>query len=315
MRRYVVVAVIAVVAAALAFVAWRDPSSSERTNRRADWASATERFFADYVDADGRVVRHDQGGDTVSEGQSYAMQLALGKGDAAQFQLIWAWTKTHLQRDDGLISWRWTKDRVADKESAADADLDIAIALLRGATAFNRPDYLAEAQRIAEAVVDHETFSAGGRMLLAAGPWAVSERIINPSYLAPCDYSRLLTATGDQRWQQLHDDSLSVLHDTLEHGLPPDWTLVEPDGSLQPINSPDDRSGPGRYGLDAARVPVRLAACDDGQRVGRGAVAPPPGTRRTGRRSRLQPRRPATRPRHQPAGLGRRRTGRPQQQR
>jgi hypothetical protein len=89
MRRYVVLASIAVVVAALAFVVWRDPSSTERTDPRAGGPSATERFFAEYVDADGRVVRHDQGGDTVSEGQSYAMQLALGNGDAASYGSAW----------------------------------------------------------------------------------------------------------------------------------------------------------------------------------------------------------------------------------
>ena len=33
-------------------------------------------FLRRYVDGDGRVVRRDQGGDTVSEGQAYGMLIA-----------------------------------------------------------------------------------------------------------------------------------------------------------------------------------------------------------------------------------------------
>ena len=48
---------------------------------------ATERFLDAYVDPDGRVVRRDQGGDTVSEGQAYALLLATAVGDEATVDL------------------------------------------------------------------------------------------------------------------------------------------------------------------------------------------------------------------------------------
>lgn len=67
---------------------------------------AVESFFAGYVDDDGRVVRHDEGGDTVREGQAYAMLLAVAAGDRSRFHRIWSWTKEHLQRPDGLLAWR-----------------------------------------------------------------------------------------------------------------------------------------------------------------------------------------------------------------
>src|SRR4051812_42551838 len=47
------------------------------------------RFLDTYVEADGRVARHDQGDDTVSEGQSYALVLALVAGDTATFDRVW----------------------------------------------------------------------------------------------------------------------------------------------------------------------------------------------------------------------------------
>src|SRR3954469_17661364 len=77
-------------------------------------------FLDRFVAGDGRVVRHDEGGDTVSEGQGYAMLLAVRDGDEARFNRVWRWTKTNLQRDDGLFSWRWQNGQVADESPAAD---------------------------------------------------------------------------------------------------------------------------------------------------------------------------------------------------
>ena len=83
-------------------------------------------FLRDYVEPDGRVVRRDQDGDTVSEGQAYAMLVAVGSGDDASFRRVWGWTRQHLVRPDGTLSWRWADGAVVDASSAADADLDAA---------------------------------------------------------------------------------------------------------------------------------------------------------------------------------------------
>src|SRR5438067_11250923 len=71
-------------------------------------------FFDHYVAADGRVVRHDQGGDTVSEGQAYALLLAARQGDHAAFHRVWRWTRGELQQRDGLFAWHWRDGRVID---------------------------------------------------------------------------------------------------------------------------------------------------------------------------------------------------------
>ena len=98
-----------------------------------------ERFLDRYVDDDGRVVRHDQGGDTVSEGQAYAMLLAVAADDRDRFAQVWDWTRAHLQRGDGLLAWRWAGGRVVDDEPATDADLDAARALYSPPTASTSP--------------------------------------------------------------------------------------------------------------------------------------------------------------------------------
>jgi endoglucanase len=48
--------------------------------------AAAKRFLTRYVTADGQVVRRDQGGDTVSEGQAYAMLLTATSGDRDRFR-------------------------------------------------------------------------------------------------------------------------------------------------------------------------------------------------------------------------------------
>jgi len=226
-------------------------------------SEAADRFLADYVDDDGRVVRRDEGDDTVSEGQAYALLLAVATGDEDRFAQVWEWTKKQLQRDDGLFAWRWADGAVADESPAADADLDIAAALAVAADRFDRPEWRDEARRVAVAVGRHETASVGSRRVVVAGPWAVGDRIVNPSYLARCDWAVLADVTDDEGWQQLGDDADALLRDLARDGLPPDWVRLSSDGDPTPIDSPSG-GGSGRWGLDAARIPVRLAACSEG---------------------------------------------------
>jgi endoglucanase len=228
-------------------------------------AQATAAFFSRYVSPDGRVVRHDQGGDTVSEGQAYAMLLAVAANDATRFSSTWSWTREHLQRDDGLVSWRWQNGHVADVNSAADADLDIAQALLLAAEKFGQDSYAVEGRRIATAVLDLETVQVAGRLILVAGQWAITDRVVNPSYVARCDFDQFERATADGRWTQLRTDSYELLGALMKDGLPPDWAVVDSAGRAHPVAGPDDHQQSGRYGLDAARIPARLAECDAGR--------------------------------------------------
>ncbi len=241
------------------------PSGSDVRLQPPPAQSASEEFFADYVGPDGRVVRTDQGGDTVSEGQAYALRLAVGDGDAFGFDRVWAWTRDNLQMSSGLFAWRWQDGAVVDAEPVADADLDVAVALAQASGRFGRPDFADDARRIATAVLEQETVEAGGRLALVAGPWAVADRIVNPSYLAPCDDEVLGSVTKDLRWLRLRDDAVALLGQQLSTGLPSDWSVLDATGALHAIAEPEDPTGPGRYGLDAARVPARLWGCDTGR--------------------------------------------------
>jgi hypothetical protein len=243
-----------------------DPSSAAVPSAESQARTAAGRFLTRYVEPDGRVVRRDQGGDTVSEGQAYGMLLTAATGDDARFTSIWSWTRAHLQQDNGLFAWRWKDGRVADPQAAADADLDMAHALVLAAQRFGRPQLRRDGTQIAAAVLANETARGtdGGR-LLVAGPWAVSGRIMNPSYFAPPAYAAL-AATGEAAaWQELQIQALRTTRALLVAArLPPDWARADSATQAQAIASPDGRAPrePG-YGFAAARLAVRFAgACD-----------------------------------------------------
>ena len=118
--------------------------------------AAARAFLTSYVDADGRVVRHDQGGDTVSEGQGYALLLADAVGDAPTFARVWKWTRTNLQRPDHLFAFHWASGSVVDSMPASDADTQIAWALAMASERFHVSDYASAARAVATAVVEHE---------------------------------------------------------------------------------------------------------------------------------------------------------------
>lgn len=233
-----------------------------------DASAAIDAFFARYVADDGRVVRHDEGGDTVSEGQAYAMLMAVAEGDRSRFERVWKWTKANLQRPDGLLSWKWRDGKVVDDSPATDADLDAARALVIAGRTLPAPELIEEGNRMGKAVLDHETMQLGpdDDLVLLAGPWAKEDRVVNPSYVAPCTYEELDAASPDARWQRLTTSGYAMAESLMADGrLPSDWATIEAGkGELRPSGPPDDPGSPPKYGLDAARLPIRLAeACDD----------------------------------------------------
>lgn len=232
-------------------------------------ASATESFLGRYVEADGRVVRIDQGGDTVSEGQAYAMLLAAADGDADRFARVWRWTRENLEQPDGLLAWHWEDGRVVEASSAADADVDAAWALLLAARRFGDRAYRVECLTLASAILEHETVSLGGRSVLVAGDWATTfPATVDPSYFSPAAFTALGRASGDPRWGQLRRTSRAILAQLTDRppGLAPDWASVEPDGTAHPT-APPGQEGEAIFGYDAVRVPLwQAASCDAADR-------------------------------------------------
>lgn len=272
--RWIVVLVAAILSAVGTAMLLRHHSpASQPASTNGPAQVAAQSFLNAYVDPDGRVVRRDQGGDTVSEGQAYAMLLAEATGEQATFDRIWTWTRSHLQEPGGLFAFRADANgAVIDPQPASDADVLIAWALIR----MNGPraaEYHRAGLEVAHAVLARETVRRGDTLMLAAGPWAVGRPItLNPSYWAPAAFEQLAAATHDFRWTALDDGTVNLSVKLTSDGrtLPPDWARVDRAAPV-PTEDPNGRAHFIQYGLDAQRLVVWLAtSCNPS---GRGLAA------------------------------------------
>jgi endoglucanase len=242
------------------------PASSDSSSVSAPAAvSATQHFLSTYVADDGRVLRHDQGDDIVSEGQAYGMLVAELAGRDDTVRTIWSWTRSHLQGSDGLLAFHANADgKVIDHEPAADADTLAAYALLR----YAGPDdssLHADGKRLAAAVLEPETVVAAGHRVLVAGPWATRPpAVVNPSYWMPSVFDDLGRLTGDQAWTGMASAVVALTDQVTQGGrrLPPDWGHL--DGGQVTATGQGGGGGTPQYGPDAQRVPLWFAyGCDD----------------------------------------------------
>jgi endoglucanase len=254
---------------------------------------AGQKFLDEYVEPDGRVVRRDEGGDVVSEGQAYGMLIAVAVGDETRFRSIWEWTKTHLRRTDGLLAWRWADNKVTGVNSAADADLDAARSLVLAGRRFKAPELTEDGRRLAGAILETETVAvgtgaapasdvnppgtwvAGSGRTLVGGNWArTTPYVVNPGYFSPRAEWELFEASADRRWTDITRTQRVLGWQLIGTGmLPPDWATVSDVGHAVPTEPIG--GGPIRFGLDAARLPVRFAeSCDRDDRALAGAMRP-----------------------------------------
>ncbi len=117
-----------------------EPRTQMNATGALDELLANWSFYKYTFTDDGRVMDPERSRITTSEGQSYAMLRALWTNDKEGFAQYWTWTKEHLQRTDGLFSWKWD-EHVIDDNTATDADVDIALALLLAGRQFANPSY------------------------------------------------------------------------------------------------------------------------------------------------------------------------------
>ena len=223
-------------------------------------AATVNAFVRGYVGSDGRVARRDQGGDTVSEGQAYAMLMTAAVGDRPTFDAVWRWAQRNLMQPDGLLAWHWVAGTVADPEAASDADLGAAAALALAARRFGDPSYLIAGRTLAHAMASHEVGTSIDGPTLVAGPWAAqAPEYVDPSYLAPGELSELAASYGPP-WPSIARAAGTQLRSLTSSGsLPPDWAVIGSDGQVHPASPPGSPGQPAQFGFDAVRVPVWMA--------------------------------------------------------
>lgn len=248
------------VAGVCAVIAWHLGSPALTTSSRAQASGAA--FLAAYMEPDGRVVRRDQGGDTVSEGQAYGLLTSVATSNAADFKLIWGWTDQHLSLPDGLLAWHWQDGRVKDPTPAADADVDAAWALDLASNRFGEPRYASDARRMAAAILDEETVVTPLGRVLVAGTWARASVLVEPGYLSPEAFGALGRLTGDRGWIQLASSAERIASHFISEGqLVPDWVSVGASGAISAVTGPETSSTHPSYGLDAGRFAAWASVC------------------------------------------------------
>jgi endo-1,4-beta-D-glucanase Y len=208
------------------------------------WAAyKTALIVADGSDGSMRVIRPEDGNDTVSEGISYGMLFAVYMNDKATFDALWKYEQKHLNTH-GLMHWRISAlGTTTGNNSATDADEDIAFALVMADKQWG--GYTTTATNMLNTVAMWD-FGTDGT--IKGGDFYVA---VNPSYIAPAFYRVFATyvsdATQRARWTTILDKNYEILAmvQNTTNGLVPDW-------SAGPATNTS-------YGYDATRTPYRVA--------------------------------------------------------
>ncbi|PPD43938.1 MAG: cellulase [Methylocystis sp.] len=233
------------------------------------WQAYKARFVTDQ----GRVV--DTGNNLIShsEGQGYAMLLAVAANDRPTFDRIWGWTRANLMvRDDALLAWRWEPAKrpgVADMNDASDGDLLIAWALAEAGEFWNDMSYRTAGRRVAVEVarklVLFET-KLGAILLPAVTGFHENDRsdgpVVNLSYYVFPAFERLNTVAPEVDWPGLTQTGLNLLDAsrTTPETLPPEWM------ALKNWNAKPAEGFPAQFSYNAVRVPLYMAWAGIGER-------------------------------------------------
>jgi endoglucanase len=220
-------------------------------------------YMERFLTPEGRVADDANGGVSHSEGQGYAMLLAVRADDRAGFERIWGWTNEKLLvRPDGLAAWRYDPRHippVADVNNATDGDLLMAWALAEAGTRWGETAYLKQARRIADAIMTVLAVPSrwGPVLMPGAAGFGPGERedgpVVNLSYwiFPAIDQLKVLSGAG---WTGLEDSGLQLI-DQAKFGparLPTNWISLAA-GAVSPA-----KGFPNVFGYDAVRIPLYL---------------------------------------------------------
>lgn len=189
-----------------------------------------------YLSADGRVVDASTPQSlTVSEGQAYAMTFALIANDRGGFAHILNWTRDNLASgslERSLPAWKWGRAEdgkwtVLDRNSASDADLWMAYALIQAGGLWRENEYTHLGQEMAQSILREEvglvpglgaTVLPGPKGFVVQGSWRLSA-----SYV-PLQLLRSLQRGSDASlWSSALDSSYRVIVGSAPRGFAADW--------------------------------------------------------------------------------------------
>ncbi|HYS81812.1 MAG TPA: cellulose synthase complex periplasmic endoglucanase BcsZ [Anaeromyxobacteraceae bacterium] len=197
------------------------------------------RYVEVFISGDGRVLDRTTGDRTTSESQAYALFFALVANDRPVFERVLRWTADNLAQTDlarHLPAWNWGRRAdgswgVLDSNSASDADLWMAYALLEAERLWGEPRHGVLARSILAQVAEHEVAAVGalGPALLPAPRGFALDGgrawRLNPSYLPPQLLRRLHSAGIPGAWAAVLRSSVRIVRDPAPRGVVADWVV------------------------------------------------------------------------------------------
>jgi len=243
----------------------------------ADWPLWRD-FNRHFVTTDGRVMSAlTAARDSYSEAQSYAMFFALVADDRPAFDRLWRWSLHNLAGGDlarRLPAWHWGRAddgtwRVLDANSASDADLWFAYALLEAGRLWQRPDYQRDGRLLLKTIVEQEVVALPGLgAMLLPGPYGFVQPAgswrLNPRYLPIPLLRRFALEDPQGPWNQIAAGTARMIAATSTKGLAGDWVGYRAGADGRPAFTADPVLGAqGSY--DAIRVYLwaGMTAADD----------------------------------------------------
>jgi endo-1,4-beta-D-glucanase Y len=190
--------------------------------------------------------------DITSEGNAYMLLAAAYMNDRTTFDAVLTFVKRFLN-GNGLQMWNLSvTDVVLDQNSATDAELDLALALLKAEQNWGGGQYRALAVQIINRIMQHEV--EVGTFVLKPGDVFGGWHELDPSYFSPAYYPLFASVTGDSRWNSVLQKTHQIFNTVAPRfpsGLWPDW-----------MTATGDPVATGRtydYAYDATRIAWRLA--------------------------------------------------------
>jgi endoglucanase len=225
-----------------------------------------EGYASSFIDDQGRVVDHQSGDRTTSEGQSYGLFFALVANDRERFDRLLNWTTNNLSAGDmgtSLPSWLWGKSpsgqwQTLDQNSASDADLWIAYTLCEAGRLWRQPRYGVLGRRMLARIAASEVVElpAFGPMLLPGETGfhpTPDTWLLNPSYLPLPLLIRLAAIDPHGPWMAIATNLPALLVKSARNGFVMDWVSYSARDGFQPATLPGSSAAAGGS-YDAIRV-------------------------------------------------------------
>ncbi len=203
----------------------------------------------------GKVVRPENGGDTVSEAIGYGMLIGVFMNDQPMFDSLWSYAKGKFNPNH-LMQWcqgtGQTNSCNTSTSSATDGDEDMAYALLMASKQWSGGSYASDATALIGNIFAHEV---SGNILLAGDSFGSGgPNQLDPSYFAPSYYRAFASVDSSHDWMGVLNECYTILAAASgTYGLVPNWVSQNGTGT----GAVDSTHGI-YFGYDACRTPFRI---------------------------------------------------------